>query len=230
MFAHITSITKLGELGCNTNITNDALNVIRSDYANWIIPGRVMCGPYPGLDGGNFPDKASAEQNLKSLLADGIDCFVCLQEEIFELDNNKPHPYFPKYENYKNTLGQIAGVDVSSLRFLHLPIRDQCVPDKNVFMQQMAQLAEAYTHGHKIYIHCAGGHGRTGVFACCLLLALFRMNKGVNADYIMQFVQYAHDRRRIQDKRVHHMLFVQSPNTAEQRALVTEFSNFLKFL
>jgi len=220
-------IAKAAEFGQSIDISKDALAAIKSDYANWLIPGRVMCGPYPGLDGVNFPDEDAAAEHLKKLLQDGIDTFVCLQEEILQLEQAQPHPYFPTYKNYSKTLRE--KLQANNIAFLHFPIKDQCCPEKKVFVDHMALLCDAYMKGRKIYIHCAGGHGRTGLYASCLLLCLMRM-KSIDAEYTMQYVQYVHDMRRQGDKRCRNMLFVRSPNSNEQREFVKEFANFLKFL
>jgi hypothetical protein len=220
----MNSIIKAADCGQFINVSKDALKTIRSDYANWLIPGRVMCGPYPGLDGVNFPDEAAANIHLGQLVQDGINTFVCLQDEMMQLERGQPHPYFPKYANYANTLNKDPNI-----KFLYFPVKDQCCPGNKAFIDQMAQLCEAYMQGRNIYIHCAGGHGRTGWYAAALLMCLMR-TKNMDAEYAMQFVQHVHDSRRIGDKRCHNMVFVASPNSNEQRQFVREFGSFLKFL
>lgn len=217
-------LTKLAEAAQSVNITKDALTKITSDYCNWIIPGRVMCGPYPGLDGINFVDEAAAQDNLKKIMADGINTFVCLQDEVLSLDKGESHPYFPKYQNYTKNIA------TSNIRCIHLPLKDQSVPSKPDLVKQMDLLAKEYLEGRNIYIHCAGGHGRTGIYVACFLLALFRNNKNITTDYLLQYVQFAHDSRRIQDKRVAQMLFVSTPNTTDQRKLVHDFAKFVEFI
>ena len=231
--APISPLIQLGIQGCSTPLTSQALLTIKSAHANWVIPGRVMCGPYPGLDGINHPDLAAAESNLQALLADGIDTFVCLQAEIPPVGTSpmptSVTPYFPVFEHYHTTVNRIHSTP-ADLQFHHLPIPDQTTPAKSVFVQHMTTLAEAYMAGRNIYIHCAGGHGRTGMYVAALLLAIFRRQPHVTPEYVLQYVQFAHDKRRIQDQRCSHMLFVPSPNTPEQRTLVHEFATYLSFL
>ena len=201
---------------------------IKSDHANWVIPGMLMCGPYPGLDGNNFPTIDTARTHLHNLFQDGIDTFVCLQQEVVSLEAGEKHPYFPMYENYAKTI-QDAFPDIASkITYLHFPLPDQtCPTDRKQFLQQISTICTAILQGRKVYVHCAGGHGRTGVFVGCLLATMFTH---VDADYVMTYVQHAHDKRRIPDTRCNHLLFVQTPNTPDQRAFVRDFVTFLKFL
>ena len=46
-------------------------------YSNWVIPGRVMVGAYPGM----LDDKLN-DKSLRVFLKLGIDTFCCLQAEV----------------------------------------------------------------------------------------------------------------------------------------------------
>ena len=46
-------------------------------YSNWVIPGRVMVGAYPGM----LDDKLN-DKSLRLFLKLGIDTFCCLQAEV----------------------------------------------------------------------------------------------------------------------------------------------------
>lgn len=215
-------------LGVQDRMKPDRLMDIKSDHANWVIPGLVMCGPYPGLDGNNFPTVDSARNHLHQLLQDGVDTFVCLQQEVIDLDAGGKHAYFPMYENYATTIRNAFPELASKVTFLHFPLPDQtCPKDHKLFVNQLGTVCSALSQGKKIYVHCAGGHGRTGVFVGCLMATMF---VNVDADYLMTYLQHAHDKRRKPDVRCNHLLFVQTPNTQEQRAFVRDFVTFMKFI
>ena len=53
------------------------------------------------------------------------------------------------------------------------PIEDFGVPsDKQKFFEFAEEAAQSVLSGENILVHCAGGVGRTGMFANCLLLAM----------------------------------------------------------
>ena len=194
-----------------------------SPHANWLVPGRVMCGPYPGLDGHNFPTHADAIRNLESLIADSVDTFVCLQSETKRLRAGQ-HPYFPQYRDYK--LDILALNPGRTVRFLQFPVNDGEVPTMKDLAEHVHTLCCAVARGRVLYIHCAGGHGRTGLYASCLLacMAFQSIRSGRDdAKSIMAHVQAAHDSRRAHDVRCKHVPRVASPNTAEQRHMVHQF-------
>lgn len=56
---------------------------------------------------------------------------------------------------------------------LSCPIRDFHGPDDDdVFVEMVARVAELLQAGDSVLIHCAGGIGRTGMFAVATLMAL----------------------------------------------------------
>ena len=222
----MNTLKSLQEYGNSVNVNEDKLDIIKSDWANWLIYGRLMCGPFPGLDGINIKTIEDAKENLYNIINDGIDVFVCLQDEI---KFGKGHPYFLEYEDYSKTIRDVCREKniTKKILFLYFPIEDQRCPAHNVFVSHISAIAELFMKGHNIYIHCAGGHGRTGVYVSCFLATLYK-NKRIDIDYFMGYVQFRHDKRRIKDRKCK-QYFVSSPNTKEQRSFVKDFSKFLKF-
>lgn len=53
--------------------------------------------------------------------------------------------------------------------FVHEPIPDQFVTSDERVIALMETLAELLRQGEVLYIHCWGGHGRTGTIIGCLL-------------------------------------------------------------
>ena len=68
--------------------------------------------------------------------------------------------------------------------------------------------------GERLYIHCWGGHGRTGTLVALLLALLY----AISADDALRYTQAFHDSRRFPQG-------VRSPQTAVQRAQVKRVIN-----
>lgn len=50
-----------------------------TDFANWLIPGRVMLGRYPFVEPSRCRSRDVGEEQLRQLLSAGITAFVSLQ-------------------------------------------------------------------------------------------------------------------------------------------------------
>jgi len=98
------------------------------------------------------------------------------------------------------------------LRWHHVPIPDGLIVADDVTLAAVLELLEDINAGRVLYVHCWGGHGRTGVFVCLLLVALYR----ISASEALRRVQRYHDcRRDPQDAR--------SPQSVIQREQQTVF-------
>ena len=92
-------------------------------------------------------------------------------------DIEEIHRKSPEYAEYlqKKEKASIFPVDF-------FPIEDFGVPsDKQKFFEFTDNVAQSVLSGKNILVHCAGGVGRTGMFANCLLLAMgLDLNTAVN--------------------------------------------------
>ena len=68
-------------------------------------------------------------------------------------------------------------------RYLSLPILDANVPEPGQLDQWIEQIAE---ETGTLYVHCAEGHGRTGLFAAALLL---RRGQAKSAEQALEILQ-----------------------------------------
>jgi protein tyrosine phosphatase len=93
-------------------------------------------------------------------------------------------------------------------------------------MGHMRCICDWLKQGKRIYIHCAGGHGRTGVYVACLLVLAFQMD----ADTALYYTQTLHNTRRSQDKRFERPMPLRSPSHTCQIDFVNSFATFLGFL
>ena len=206
------SLEKLASLMKHERVKNiplhdKLLKSISSDYCNWVIPGRLMCGPYPGRDNVNFKSDQEAKDNIQSILNDGITFFICLQEE---------EPSTPKY----------VSMLPKSIPWLHYSIVDHIIPSHKEFLEHIFTILQLLRDGHNIYIHCAGGHGRTGTYVACLLMIIY----GISSKHALYYTQYLHNLRRKTDKRCKSEIPCMSPENDIQIEFVKSFESLLKFI
>src|SRR5689334_1247086 len=118
-----------------------------------LLDGRLVAGEYPGAK-----DDTPAREKLGALLDAGVTTFIDLTE---------PHELKP----YAPLLGELAkqrGVDAKHVRH---PIRDVSVPKSSDVMREILdEIDTALERGGKVYVHCWGGVGRTGIVVGCHLV------------------------------------------------------------
>lgn len=116
----------------------------------WVIPGRLLAGEYPG----SF-DPETARCRLDAFLEAGFDTFIDLTQ-----------PY--ELEPYEQILRRQAahGLTADHLRF---PIPDRGIPTPDGMSAILDAIDEALAAGKRVYVHCWGGVGRTGLTVGCYL-------------------------------------------------------------
>jgi hypothetical protein len=113
--------------------------------AYWIIPGRLLAGPYPGSR-----QESVIRQRVLRLLAAGITLFLDLTEE-------------GKMPPYAQWLDEAA-------RHLRMPIPDFGVPTPEQMAQTLDAIDVAIETRHSVYVHCLAGLGRTGTVVGCFMV------------------------------------------------------------
>ncbi|CBJ33615.1 conserved unknown protein [Ectocarpus siliculosus] len=186
--------------------------------SNWVLPGRLLVGAYPA----SMNDSHHAHL-LCTILLQGVSTFVCLQQEYqaegvteeMWRSGDALRPYFQDVVQLLAKLGELRRADPRSVPaicapeetdFVHFPIVDCNVADDTKVLQLAAQLAGRLARGEVMYLHCWGGHGRTGTVVCIMLHLMY----GLSADEAMERCQHVHDVRRIP-------ISVGSPQTEAQR-------------
>jgi protein-tyrosine phosphatase len=80
---------------------------------------------------------------------------------------------------------------VSNPIFIYYEIPDQRLPsDLNSYRELIQHLHTLVNEGRRIYIHCRGGHGRSGIVAACLLIHM-----GYSSEEALVLVSNAHKTR-----------------------------------
>lgn len=183
--------------------------------SNWVIPGVLLVGAFP----------ASADDDetfllISEILKLGINKFVCLQQEYRESGVSEAmwragHGLRPYYEDVKKIVANKSKFDTfrgvkicesSELNFVHFPIRDCGITDDAAVLKLCRQLVKAISEGEVLYLHCWGGHGRTGTVVCIMLYLMYQLD----AREAMQRCQKVHDMRQ-------YPVEVGSPQTQSQR-------------
>ncbi|GFR47243.1 hypothetical protein Agub_g8927, partial [Astrephomene gubernaculifera] len=182
-------------------------------WSNWAIPGRVIAGAYPAS-----LDDAETEKILTTMLELGINTFVCLQAEV---NINTPehawragHGLRPYIKDAQKILSKAheqgnPKITQQKIDFLHLPIIDGNVTTDSAMNRLAEDCMERILRGERLYIHCWGGHGRTGTLVAILLGRLY----GLPYTNALRYTQAFHDSRVYPQG-------VRSPQTPVQRAQV----------
>lgn len=117
------------------------------------VSGRLFLHSMPG----RFESFQEARQQMAG---SGIARIVCLSP-FFEVERKAPE--------YAKALEQ-GSLPCALERF---PVCDYGVPDDwEGFWLLVQRVAEVLRAGEHVLVHCAGGIGRTGMFAICVLMAL----------------------------------------------------------
>mmetsp|Transcript_5366 Transcript_5366/g.11071 ORF Transcript_5366/g.11071 Transcript_5366/m.11071 type:complete len:562 (+) Transcript_5366:1024-2709(+) len=193
-----------------------------SDESNWVLPGRLLVGAYPAE-----ADQEAHEKLLSSILSCGVTTFVCLQAEYdhFARSDSPIRPYIrdayrlccenqaamSKKASVQQQVGEgeKAFCSPNKLAFLHLPIVDCKVTGDEVVRVLAEALCWRLVAGEVVYLHCWGGHGRTGTLVAVILGMLYKISKAE----ALKRTQLYHDCRSCP-------LQVQSPQTFPQRMQV----------
>merc|ERR1712088_336283 len=142
---------------------------------HWVIAGRLAAGK----SAGGFPSTS-----LIDLVNEGVDTFVSLQESYYEYGCT----------DYRQTLRNLAkkpDFPPHPINFLHFPIPDFGVVKDQDMLALTNQLVDLLKNGRSLYVHCYGGHGRTGTVLLHLLSAI--LGKDMQAS--MEVLRTSHKAR-----------------------------------
>jgi mRNA deadenylase 3'-5' endonuclease subunit Ccr4 len=129
--------------------------------SNWVLPGVLCVGGYP----------SAAEQTKAHLYAHAMaearfDVYVNLMTQG-ELKRFRP------YADLVTWKGSHLTPPLPQPEFLHFPIADGGVTkDEDGFIALIFELIQRMKAGRRIYLHCWGGHGRTGSIVSILLAVI----------------------------------------------------------
>eukprot|EP00798_Chlamydomonas_sp_ICE-L_P002066 gene2066-18250_t len=180
-------------------------------WSNWVIRGRVMAGAYPAS-----LNDTETDQILTTLLELGVNTFVCLQAEVNihcpESSWRNQRGLRPYIKDAQKLLGKAhetadPKIQQQKIDFLHLPIIDGNVTTDNAMHKLAEDCIQRVLQGENLYIHCWGGHGRTGTLVSVMLGRMY----GLPYTAAMRYCQAFHNSRQYPQG-------VNSPQTPVQRA------------
>ncbi len=108
---------------------------------------QLMAGEYPVVR-----DPQAAIKKLQGIVEAGITAFLDLTDPLDGLD---------PYETMQ--VGR-------TFQHRRMTIRDMDVPSRETMRQILDHLQQQLDAGHKVYVHCWGGIGRTGTVVGCHLI------------------------------------------------------------
>ena len=123
----------------------------------WVQDELLLAGGFPG----DYHD-AGTEYKLRKLLQAGVRCFISLQQKN-EMSRSVP---FTLYAPVAEKLAQEMGIKIKCLNF---PILDMGIPDKTLMREILDAIEKSIDEKQCVYLHCWGGHGRTGTVVGCWL-------------------------------------------------------------
>lgn len=126
----------------------------------WIEPGKILGGCFPGT-----PSPEQTRTMLNALVEAGVRTIINLQQPDECGQGGKP---FPDYQPMLKQVAEQHGVIITVHSF---PIADMGLPDPQQVEQILDVLRDCVAKGQVAYVHCWGGHGRTGTVAGCWLVS-----------------------------------------------------------
>lgn len=110
----------------------------------------LIAGQYPGS---------------KNRIANAIKVTILGEEKVDLVINLMEFHELKQFTPYMPAIKKIS----TEVKLLSFPIRDMDVPDMRTLDAVVETILESLKTGQKVYVHCWGGHGRTGVIIGCLL-------------------------------------------------------------
>ena len=123
--------------------------------SNYLLGNRILFGWAPSQPGST----GQYSNNIELLVQTNRDVFVNL---MTSQETQTLYNYVPFVKSSK-----------PDTVFLSYEIPDCGIPhDKSSFTQFILNLKDLFDEGKTFYIHCRGGHGRSGLVTACLLIAM----------------------------------------------------------
>jgi ribA/ribD-fused uncharacterized protein len=162
------------------------------EKSSYFIENRALFGSFPTQD------------SINELQKEGVKFFVNLTNAC----EKKITPYKTKYT------------------YISYPIKDRYIPvDKKkfaIFILKVSCIIKNLNKGELLYVHCKGGHGRSGIVVAILLCYIFNLKPKDALEYTKMF----HKKRKTMREKWRQ---IGSPQTFEQKSFVHNFCKPIYF-
>lgn len=162
------------------------------ERSSYFIKDKAMFGSFP------------KQEDIKQLEEKGVRYFVNLTHE----HEKKITPYTTKY------------------KYINFPINDRHVPKDwrkfARFIIRISDIIRGLKDGELIYIHCKGGHGRSGIVVASLLCYMFEMSPTEALEHTTK----SHNKRSVMREKWRKL---GSPQTYHQKSFIHKFFNTIYF-
>jgi len=118
----------------------------------WVEDDRFLAGEYPG-----HSVERIARQKISAFLEMGITDFI---------DLTRPH----ELVSYEPLLKELAPIYELETYYKRISIQDHGLPTVEIMREILDTIDEALKNERKVYVHCWGGIGRTGMAVGCYLV------------------------------------------------------------
>jgi len=136
-----------------------------TDGSNWLVPGHLIIGTKPTV------------ADAQALMGAGVNTFCSLIGEWSPAryhEREYPAELAATRTPQGRAGGDGLGLATVDAMFLHFGIADFDAPQPAELETLVLELRRRLLDGEVIYLHCRGGHGRTGTVAIPLLASVFR--------------------------------------------------------
>lgn len=156
------------------------------NFCSYFIENKALFGSFP------------TQKSLEELETHGVRYFINLTCK----GERRIKPYSTKYN------------------YIHYPIIDRNIPKDwktfALFILKICQILDNLNDGEKIYIHCRGGHGRSGVVVACILCYYFKISSN---EALRKTNEYHNNRIEMRDR----WRKMGSPQNEMQKVFVRRF-------
>ena len=144
------------------------------------------------------------------------------QESIYILQNEGVRYFIDlTYDNEKNIIPY-----KTDYKYIKYPIKDHSIPTDwksfSIFIINICYILNSLKDNEKIYIHCKGGHGRSGVVVACIFCYYYKLDSQI----ALEKTKDCHSKRLVMKDK---WRIIGSPQNMVQKQFVKNFFEPFKY-
>lgn len=141
------------------DIDIDEITETPFDRSYWADHEQLLAGCYPG-----DADPETARKKITYLLRYGIRHIINLMEE------GERDKFYGEYAPYEDILKEAAKAMKAEVTLSRFPIKDFGIAPREKIAAVLDEIDANISEGKRVYVHCWGGIGRTGMIVGCYLV------------------------------------------------------------